>query len=109
MEKEIDARGLACPKPVILTKKELDNIEQTTPAKVAEPALTAVAIVVSVVLPPFGAIIAKFPSCFLSISYKSTYEPAYGASLRAVAPKPEKYPLKPLAFQISLVAAHRDE
>ena len=25
---EIDARGLACPKPVINTKKELDNIEQ---------------------------------------------------------------------------------
>jgi selenium metabolism protein YedF len=26
--KEIDARGLECPKPVILTKKELDNIEE---------------------------------------------------------------------------------
>ena len=25
---EVDARGLACPKPVINTKKELDNIEQ---------------------------------------------------------------------------------
>ena len=25
---EIDARGLACPKPVINTKKELDNIEE---------------------------------------------------------------------------------
>ena len=25
---EIDARGLACPKPVIKTKKELDNIEE---------------------------------------------------------------------------------
>ena len=25
MKKEIDARGLACPKPVILTKKELDS------------------------------------------------------------------------------------
>lgn len=28
MMKEIDARGLECPKPVILTKKELDNIEE---------------------------------------------------------------------------------
>lgn len=26
--KEIDARGLECPKPVILTKKELDSIEE---------------------------------------------------------------------------------
>ena len=25
---EIDARGLACPKPVINTKKELDKIEE---------------------------------------------------------------------------------
>ncbi|WP_373600155.1 sulfurtransferase-like selenium metabolism protein YedF [Paraclostridium bifermentans] len=28
MRIELDARGLACPKPVINTKKELDNIEQ---------------------------------------------------------------------------------
>ncbi len=28
MKKEIDARGLACPKPVILTKKEIDNIKE---------------------------------------------------------------------------------
>ncbi|NLY46044.1 MAG: sulfurtransferase-like selenium metabolism protein YedF [Tissierella sp.] len=28
MKKEIDARGLACPKPVILTKKELDVIQE---------------------------------------------------------------------------------
>ncbi len=27
MRKEIDAKGLACPKPVILTKKELDQLE----------------------------------------------------------------------------------
>lgn len=27
MNKTVDARGLACPKPVILTKKELENIE----------------------------------------------------------------------------------
>src|SRR5690606_18743534 len=25
---EVDARGQACPKPVIMTKKELDNIEE---------------------------------------------------------------------------------
>jgi selenium metabolism protein YedF len=28
MKKEVDGRGLACPKPVILTKKELDSIEE---------------------------------------------------------------------------------
>lgn len=28
MRKEIDARGMACPKPVIMTKKELDNIKE---------------------------------------------------------------------------------
>ncbi|EPZ53378.1 hypothetical protein H477_5149 [[Clostridium] sordellii ATCC 9714] len=28
MRIELDARGLACPKPVINTKKELDNIDQ---------------------------------------------------------------------------------
>lgn len=28
MKKEIDARGMACPKPVILTKKELDNLKE---------------------------------------------------------------------------------
>ena len=28
MKKEIDARGLACPRPVILTKKELDQLPQ---------------------------------------------------------------------------------
>ena len=28
MEKTIDARGLACPKPVILTKKEIEAIEE---------------------------------------------------------------------------------
>lgn len=28
MKVEIDARGLACPKPVILTKKEIDKIEE---------------------------------------------------------------------------------
>lgn len=28
MKKEIDARGLSCPKPVILTKKELDNTKE---------------------------------------------------------------------------------
>lgn len=28
MRKQIDARGLACPKPVILTKKELDNTKE---------------------------------------------------------------------------------
>ena len=28
MKNEIDARGLACPKPVILTKKELDNTKE---------------------------------------------------------------------------------
>jgi selenium metabolism protein YedF len=28
MKKEIDARGLACPRPVILTKKELDQLAQ---------------------------------------------------------------------------------
>ena len=27
MKVEIDARGLACPKPVILTKKELDKTD----------------------------------------------------------------------------------
>lgn len=30
MKKEIDARGQACPKPVIMTKKELDNIDKGT-------------------------------------------------------------------------------
>lgn len=30
MKKEIDARGQACPKPVIMTKKELDNLSQGT-------------------------------------------------------------------------------
>lgn len=28
MKKEVDARGEACPKPVIMTKKELDNIRE---------------------------------------------------------------------------------
>lgn len=28
MKKEVDARGQACPKPVIMTKKELDNIDK---------------------------------------------------------------------------------
>ena len=28
MKKEVDARGHACPKPVIMTKKELDNINE---------------------------------------------------------------------------------
>ncbi|NLV89759.1 MAG: sulfurtransferase-like selenium metabolism protein YedF, partial [Tissierellia bacterium] len=27
MRIEVDARGQACPKPVIMTKKELDNIK----------------------------------------------------------------------------------
>lgn len=30
MNIEVDARGQACPKPVIMTKKELDNIEKGT-------------------------------------------------------------------------------
>lgn len=30
MNKEIDARGQACPKPVIMTKKELDSINEGT-------------------------------------------------------------------------------
>lgn len=30
MNSEIDARGLSCPKPVILTKKELDKIKEGT-------------------------------------------------------------------------------
>lgn len=30
MNKKIDARGLACPKPVILTKKEIENIKEGT-------------------------------------------------------------------------------
>ncbi|NLX86116.1 MAG: sulfurtransferase-like selenium metabolism protein YedF, partial [Clostridiales bacterium] len=28
MEKQIDARGLDCPQPVILTKKALDEMEE---------------------------------------------------------------------------------
>ncbi len=28
MKIEVDARGQACPKPVIMTKKELDNINE---------------------------------------------------------------------------------
>lgn len=28
MKREVDARGQACPKPVIMTKKELDNMEE---------------------------------------------------------------------------------
>lgn len=30
MNKQVDARGLACPSPVILTKKELDNLNEGT-------------------------------------------------------------------------------
>lgn len=30
MNKEVDARGLACPNPVIMTKKELDNLNKGT-------------------------------------------------------------------------------
>ncbi len=28
MKKEVDARGMACPKPVIMTKKELDQLDE---------------------------------------------------------------------------------
>ena len=30
MKKQIDARGELCPKPVIMTKKELDNLKEGT-------------------------------------------------------------------------------
>ena len=35
MKKEIDAKGLACPRPVILTKKELDGILASGAERVA--------------------------------------------------------------------------
>lgn len=36
MNIEIDARGLACPRPVILTKKELDNMQEGTVVTVVD-------------------------------------------------------------------------
>ncbi len=36
MKKTIDARGLACPKPVILTKKELEAMEEGTIATIVD-------------------------------------------------------------------------